>query len=270
MQDIEDSILFVENFGKDKLSDMTTNIITKHLIEYTQNQCDLHDIPLNDNVPSGYYWDSQDEEWITEYTRMLVIDGKIILLVPKAIVSYCKAYTPERYYNRFVLEFLQDEHLRIRSALIQARSNGIEFVTKKDLKERDPQSKDFLRRFTERHPEILQQFKDETVLDSLSDKEIRDINIRLVSQKLIHELKSCPPGSDAANTFHNLVKGILEIIFYPHLMNPIKEREINQGRKRIDIVFQNASKTGIFGGYQCISSFPVQIFSLNARTTHET
>lgn len=246
LQDIEDSILFVENFGKDKLSDMTTNIITKHLIEYTQNQCELHDIPMEENIPSGYFWESQSEEWINIYTKMLVIGHRVILFVPKAIVSYCKAYTPEIYYNRFVLEFLQNENLRIRSALVQERNNGIQYVTKKDLKERDPQTKDFLRRFTIEHPEILQQFKDETNLDSLSDKEISDINIRTVSQSLIQRLRNITPGFNGATDFHNLTKGILEMIFYPHLMNPSKEREINQGRKRIDLVFQNASKTGIF------------------------
>ena len=44
IHEIEDNILFVDNFGKDKLSDMTTNIIRKHLIKYTSAQCNLHNI----------------------------------------------------------------------------------------------------------------------------------------------------------------------------------------------------------------------------------
>src|SRR5690606_15398507 len=56
IQDIEDSILFVDNFGKDKLSDMTTNIIAGHLLSYTQEQCDLHGIPLTQGISSKYYW----------------------------------------------------------------------------------------------------------------------------------------------------------------------------------------------------------------------
>ena len=91
VRDIEDSTLFIDNFGKDKLSDMTTNIITGHLVEYTKNQCNLHDIPLTKNVPSGYFWDSMTESWITEYSEMLVVDGEVKLLVPKGIVSFAKS-----------------------------------------------------------------------------------------------------------------------------------------------------------------------------------
>ncbi|MEA4975054.1 MAG: hypothetical protein VB046_04890 [Paludibacter sp.] len=246
IQDIEDNILFVENFGKDKLSDMTTNIITKHLVQYTLNQCELHNIPVQQNIPTGYFWNRHENEWQAEYSEMLVVNGKKILLVPKGIVSFSKGYTPDKYYNHFVLEFLQNDHLRMQTALVQRRNDGTRFVTKKSLKEINPQSKDFLRRFTRQHPEVLEQFKENTDIESLTDLEITEIDIQQVTQNLITKLQSIPPGSEAASNFHNVIIGILEIIFYPHLINPVKEREIHDGRKRIDISFDNASKSGIF------------------------
>ncbi|WP_313093832.1 hypothetical protein [Chryseobacterium flavum] len=247
IQDIEDNILFVDKFGRDKLSDMTTNIITKHLADYTINQCKLHNIPLSQNIPIGFYWDKENDEWINSYSEMLVIENRKILLVPKGIVSFNKSYTPDKYYNKFVLEFLQNENIRLQTALVGTRRNGTPFVTKKSLKEINPYSKDFLRRFTNAHPEVLQQFKDEADdIESLVNLEITEINIQEITRRLIADLANINPGNDGASTYHNLVIGILEIIFYPHLINPIKEREIHSGRKRIDITFDNAAKTGIF------------------------
>jgi hypothetical protein len=246
IQDIEDNIFFVENFGKDKLSDMTTNIITKHLIEYTQTQCNLLNIPLTSGISSEYFWNKDDDEWQNEHTDMLVINGKKILLVPKGIVSFSKAYTPDTYYNRFVLEYLQNEHLRMRSALVEKRRNGTRFVTKKRLKEDYPQTKGFLRTFTQQHPEVLEQFKQQTNLDSLSNSEFSDINIREITRGLIRHLQGIPAGSANATDYHRTMVGILGLLFYPNLINPKKEIEINSGRKRIDITFDNAAKEGIF------------------------
>lgn len=246
IQDIEDNILFVDNFGKDKLSDMTTNIITSHLINYTQNQCRLHSIPLREGVSSDYFWNRQSNVWEIEHTEMLVVNEKKILLIPKGIVSFCKGYTPEKYYNHFVLEYLQNENLRLQTALVQRKNNGAHFVTKKSLKEINPQSKDFLRRFTLLHPEVLEQFKDETDINSLTNIDITDIDISQIKQDLITRLQNIPSGTECASDFHNIIIGILELVFYPHLINPIKEREIHEGRKRIDISFDNAAKNGIF------------------------
>lgn len=246
IQDIEDNILFVDHFGKDKLSDMTTNVITRHLITYTQNQANLHNISLSSGISSGYYWNRNENSWEIEHTDMLVIDQKKILLVPKGIVSFSKQYTPEKYYNKFVLEFLQHENLRLQSSLVQTRNNGAQFVTKKSIKEVNPQTKSFLRRFTREHPEVLEQFKEDIDIDSLSNLEITDIDIRQVINDLINRIQTIPSGSHDASAYHNIIIGILELVFYPHLINPIKEREIHEGRKRIDITFDNAAKNGIF------------------------
>lgn len=265
MRDLEDNLLFVEGFGKDKLSDMATNIIRKHLIGYTQGQCKLHGITLSTGVPSGFFWNRGTVQWESEYTEMLVIESQKILLVPKGIVSFCKDYTPDKYFNDFVLNYLQNEHLQINSTLVQERKDGAKYVTKKDLKEVNPYSKQFLREFTQRHPEVLTDFKQHTKTIPLSDYEIGDVNLNKLVNYLIESLREIPSGSDDATSYHRIIVGILEIIFYPHLIYPTLEREIHQGRKRIDITFDNAANEGIFFRFSKNMLLPCQYIMIECK-----
>lgn len=269
IQDLQDNILFVEGFGKDKLSDMTTNIIRKSLIEYTQNQCILHGIPLVEDVPSGFYWNRRTMLWEQEYTRMLVIEDQIILLVPKGVVSFCLDYTPNRYYHHFILNFLQNDHLKMNSALVQTRRDGDRYVTKKDLKEKHPFSKDYIAEFSRRHPKVLVNFKERTNTDSLTNEEIGEININELVIYLIKELRDINPGNQDATRYHRLITGILEMIFYPHLIYPSLEKEIHDGRKRIDIVFDNAATAGIFLRFSKNMNLPCQYVMVECKNYSE-
>lgn len=233
---------------------MTTNIIRKHLIEYTQNQCLLNNIPLTKSVPSGYFWEISSNDWENIYTDMLVIEDNKILLAPKGIVSYSDDYVPEKYYQHFVLNFLQNEHLRLNSALVQKRSDGRLFVTKKSINEKvlneieqkNSNIKEFLRDFTKKHPQVFDEFKMETKTHSLEQYELETNNFEKIILYLTTKLGKIHAGGDDATIYHRCITGILELLFYPNLINPVLENEIHQGRKRIDITFDNASEKGIF------------------------
>ena len=111
---------------------MLTNILKKHLLEYTISQCNLLNIELTHNVPSGFFWNEKTLKWENEYMDRLIIDDKPILLVPKKFVNYTLEGSSSQYRQHFVLNFLQDENIRNMTNLVQRRKKSKElFVTKK-------------------------------------------------------------------------------------------------------------------------------------------
>lgn len=244
--------LWHENYSirdKIKVSDMTANIIKWQLIQYTIEQCALHNIPLIENVPSGMYWDSERRIWDNCYVPRLVIDGKPILLVPKRIVSYTDKYTSNEYRQHFVLNYLQNENLQLHSALVRKRNDGTEYVTKKSITDTtQDMDKEYLARFTEHHPEVFSDFKEKTKskIRMLPGSALDEINATEVCQHLIGKLQGIPLGKDHATDYHNLIVGILELLLYPNLSAPKKEFPIHDGRKRIDITYNNSAENGFF------------------------
>lgn len=249
IEDLEDFRLFVPGIDKDKISDVTTNIIRMHLVTYTQEQCDLWGIPLTDGVPTGYYWSAADRGWSAGHGRMLIVDDRVILLTPKSIVSYAKRYSADKYHSRFVVEFLRHEHLRLGGALIQHRKNGAPYVTKQDIiKEEAPLSKAFLATFTQKHPEVFENFKEwfRSMSSSITNRELDETEPRAIVGYLKRRLTEIPPGQNSASEYHRMAMSILELLFYPDVVAPKKEREIHQGRKRVDFTMENAASTGFF------------------------
>lgn len=269
VEDLEDFRLFIRGIDKDKISDMTTNIIRKHLIEYTQNQCRLWGIPLTPNVQSGFYWDRVTRQWVSETTEMLVVGERRILLTPKSAVSFAKRYAPDQYYNKFVLTFLQHEHLRMQSPLVQYRADNITpYVTKKSLKESVAEfSKEYLTTFTQSHPEVFGEFKEWLVeeYEPISNEEITDIDQARVANYLIERLRGIPSGHSGATQYHRLMTGALEFLFYPDVTSPCVEREINDGRKRIDITYDNMASSGFFHRLHTVYNTPSQFIIVECK-----
>ena len=84
IQDLEECELLIEGISSDKISDISTNIIRHKLIEYTQAQCDLWNIPMN-QVSSGPIWDDNEKKWVNFYVNLPVCNERSVILIPKAL-----------------------------------------------------------------------------------------------------------------------------------------------------------------------------------------
>lgn len=262
LTDLEDARIFVPGVDKDRVSDMTTALIRGRLLEYTREQCTLWKMALTPDVPSGYVWDTIDRRWRSYLTPRLVISGRPILLVPKGIVSYSDQYTAAKYHRHYVLNYLKNEHLRLDTVLVQRRKrkDGTirRWVTKKSIVDYEsPGDKDYLASFTERHVEVFANFKDAAIdADSIPNEALTTEPLADVVEHLRASLRETQPGRDAAEAYHRLVAGILELCFYPALIAPTLETALHEGRKRVDIVFDNAAQQGFFHRLHAIDKLP--------------
>ncbi len=247
LSSLEECELMIDGISRDKISDLTTNIIRKKLEEYTIAQCELYNIPLAE-VSLSPYFAPDANAWLSDYYHLPIYKKKPILLVPKFIARYSLDYDSSDYYNFHVLNYLQVENLSAKSSLVRTLKNGKSVVYKKDLKAKYPFSKEFLFTFSKNNPEVLKKYKEALSKLEKDHNEITEgsESEHLLAETLLLALQNIPTGTDYAASYHNLMLGIVEFIFYPFLIYPKKEQEIHDGRKRIDIVMENGAKSGIF------------------------
>lgn len=243
---LEEAELMVEGVSFDNLSDLTTNIICLHLCHYTQAQCDLHGIPTA-AFPLPPYYDRATGAWESDYHELPAVDGKPVLLVPKVIARFSPAYNHAKYYQHYVLNYLQSEHLKAGTSLVRTFKNGRRSVYKKDIAAIFPGTKENLFAFSKEHPQTLLEYRDDLArIEAKKDSEVEPEDEEAIAQALVTALKNIPAGSAAASEYHRMMTGVVEFVFFPSLLYPQKEREIHSGRKRIDIVMENGARDGAF------------------------
>ena len=254
-QNLEDIRLFIPGIDKDKVSDMVANIIKIPLIKYTQEQCILLGIPMI-SIETGYCWDKT--KWVRGHNKTIVIGDKRYLLYPRNLVSNSRYYSSNEYFRMYILKYLQEKNIKEDTELVHKIYNKDGTIKKarvfkKDIEERIKASgvlitKDWLARFTKENPGVYEQFRRDTVnkISNSQYEEITQEEIIEVIDKLVYAIKTTPVGSTYATQYHHLISGILELLFYPYIAHPRVEQEIHEGRKRIDLVFDNIAEEGFF------------------------
>ncbi|OEH54085.1 hypothetical protein AQ616_09975 [Oceanobacillus sp. E9] len=171
IQRLEDVHVFVDGFGQDRLSDLVTNIIRKHLVDFTIYQCGLWGIETNtEERQLAHYWNRENHTWEECNESPLVIDGKDILLVPKSIVVKNYRYTAGQYCTHFVLERRKQYHLENNTHLVERtpRRDGTivpkvykKAIRKEEITDSGLNEKQYVRSMTERNRNLIQLFRDE-------------------------------------------------------------------------------------------------------------
>jgi hypothetical protein len=97
------------------------------------------------------------------------------------------------------------------------------------------------------NPELLTMYKDIAKKHGIMYQfDESGPSLPIICESLAKLLPTIELGVKKAGEYHTLILGAFTALFFPDLILPHKEWEINNGRKRIDIVFTNRADTGFF------------------------
>jgi hypothetical protein len=248
--DLEDTCLFIEGIGPDRISDAVCNIIRAPLIRYTQDMCNYYGILLTPNVDSGPIWDAHTETWENALVSLPITPYGKLLFVPKLAVRQQLVYDYASYFTHHLLPAMQASEKRLNTGLVHTLKDGRKRVTKKSLREKYGADKLAIVEQTLRHPQALDDYRQaaQKMSRPISHQRLADIeNIaRPDFASLLKAVEVIPTGKEAAGDYENAIEKLLSALFFPSLSSPVKQHKIHEGRKRIDITYVNNPMEGFF------------------------
>ncbi|MFG1889259.1 hypothetical protein ACGFIR_15495 [Micromonospora sp. NPDC049051] len=250
LADLEDTALFIPGIKNDIVSDIATHVLRGALIGYTQKAAEYYHIPVERQY-SGAIWNPDSGEWDFDHADLPRVDESPLLLIPKSIVRFDLTLDEDKYYNGFLAPLHEAAEIDARSNLVSILKNGTPRVNRLKLREKYPVNKTAIVEYTQQFPGVLDRYK-----ESISHSTSPVLTHEQLAQRLdvptpnydalLARVKRIPAGKAAAHIYHRAVEELMSALFYPHLGNMRLEREIHEGRKRIDICYDNLSSMGTF------------------------
>lgn len=249
--DLEDSALIVPDVGRDIVSDITTNIIRGQLIEYTQNMCIFYKIPMQERS-SGLVWNHEKEEFEDDLVMLPGTKEGTLLLVPKSIVRIKPIMSTDDYYRGYLRPIYEDlEIANPSSELVYILKDGTHKVHKGKLDELIGRTKPDILQHTLAHPTALEEYRKSITAEDHPPMPPEEFQEKLNSPEidfddLLGAVRAIDPGKHGAGSYHRACADLLNAIFAGHLGNQKLEEKLHEGRKRIDIRYDNIASSGFF------------------------
>lgn len=257
LQDLEETILFVDGIGTDILSDITTCLIRSQLIAYTQNQCRFHGIDMEPQFV-GPTWDGAAAQWQIDTAHDLPRGPQgPLLLVPKAIVRVRPELDKGKFFRGYLRPMYEQEELAKGAAsefvrLIAAGTTLERFkIIKKKLDAHLGTRKADIVRHAEHFPQAIHDYRNDNAgptvpigtneLTAQVGDDLPDFD------GLLAAIGAIAPGKPGATSYHRAVAAFLTVLFSASLGNQRLEVNEHGGLKRVDITFDNVAADGFFG-----------------------
>lgn len=232
---IEEMQLVSVGIGPDRTSDIVANLLKGYLIEYTQKQCLLWNLPLAANVPIEHIFDHESTSWIDGYFDLPVspFDGNPILLVPRRIVRTLPWINYEDFFRMEFSAYLRTKRVRGRLA-----ANTVSGPRSKIDKEE-------VASVTRREIDKVDRYvsaKEDTAAEAQPSLSYVEKDGTCPESKILKErLARLNPGTEHASDYQRVVLEILNFLFVPELIDGELEVKTVDGSERRDIVFTNDS-----------------------------
>jgi hypothetical protein len=229
---VEELQLLSVGIGPDRVSDIVANILKRFLIEYTQRQCAIWNIPVQSGVPLENIYDEASNTWSDSYESLPLspYDQSPMLFVPRRIV---RTLPWINYAEFFQFEF--SAFLRSKRAKARLAPGGSPSVKKKE-------DVTTITRADVGRIENYVRHKEETAAKAQpSTSYVDSQGICPESETLKNRLAALKPGIADATGFQLLVLEIFNFLFNPDLIDGVPEVKTIDGTERRDIIFTNDS-----------------------------
>lgn len=215
----EETQLLVDNFSKDRVSDISCNYIQSFLVDYTIEQCEKYRIPI-EKVKLSNLYNIKTNKFEEEETYLPInpISKLPILLVPKRWLRYIPWINVDDYFKDY---YIKDIH-----------KEGVAFPDRINLLNFNRANYDLVKTYT--------TIKEKQIEDCKNDPLFKQIPITSVKRK-ISTITKLPTGKteNADVKFETYTCQLMASLAYPHLDFAEEQSRTESGIQIRDLIFYN-------------------------------
>lgn len=231
----EEIQLLVDNFSKDRVSDIACNFIQSFLVDYTIEQSEKYGIPI-EKVKLTNLYNSKTNTFGEEETYLPVNPNtkSPIIFTPKRWLKHIPWINADDYFNSYYIKNVHKE--------------GDEFPDKIKLLNFNRQNYDMVQAYT--------VIKEKQIENCKNDPLFNQIPITSAKKKILTITKLPTGKSDNADRiFEDNVCQLMTSLVYPHLDFAQEQSRTESGMQIRDLIFYNNKSSDflqeIYETYNC-------------------